>query len=205
MFIVALTGGIGSGKSEASNAFANLDVPIVDLDAISHQLTAENQPLTHKIIAAFGQKYASKEGVLHREKMRKLIFDNPSARSQLNAILHPAIHEEATRQIRTHSDAPYLILAIPLLDQDSPYISTINRILVLDCDENTQINRVKQRNNLSEDEIKRIIQAQTPRQVRLSMADDVITNDGNIEKLHLKIEDLHQKYIKTCIVSKTIS
>lgn len=205
MFIVALTGGIGSGKSEASNAFAKLGVPIVDLDAISHHLTAENQPLTHEIIAAFGQEYASKEGTLNRKKMRKLIFDNPSARIQLNAILHPAIHKEAIDQIHTHVNAPYLVLAIPLLDQESPYISTIDRILLIDCDEETQISRVKQRNNLSEDEIKRIIQAQTPRQVRLSMANDVITNDGNVEKLHAKIEDSHQKYIKTCIVSKTIS
>jgi dephospho-CoA kinase len=205
MFIVALTGGIGAGKSEASNIFASLGVPIVDLDVISHQLTAKNQPLVNTIITAFGQAYATEEGALNRKKMRQLIFKNPDARKQLNAILHPAIHEEATKQIQRHAHAPYTILAVPLLEKDSPYFSIINRTLVIDCDESSQINRVKQRNNLSEEEIKQIIQAQAPRQARLGIADDVITNNGNIEELHSKIENLHQKYIKTCIVNKTIS
>lgn len=205
MLIVALTGGIGSGKSEATSMFAKLGVPIVDLDVISHQLTAPNQPLINTIAAAFGQAYVTEDGALDREKMRQLIFSDPNARDQLNAILHPAIHEEAIKQMRKYAHTPYAILAIPLLDQDSPYTAAIDRTLVIDCDESTQVNRVKQRSNLEEDQIKAIIQAQTPRQARLDMADDVITNDSDIEMLRSKIEHLHQKYIKTCIVSKTIT
>jgi len=205
MMIVALTGGIGCGKSEATRLFASLGVPIVDLDVIAHALTAENQPLVSTIATTFGQEYLTKEGVLNRTKLRQFVFNHPHARGQLNAILHPAIYQEAMNQISRQQHAPYIILAIPLLDQDSPYMAVINRILVIDCDESTQINRVKQRSNLSATEIKQIIHAQPSRQARQDIADDLITNDKNIENLRQKVENLHQKYIKTCIVNKTIS
>lgn len=205
MFIVALTGGIGSGKSEASNTFASLGIPIVDLDVISHQLTAPGQPIVRTLAAAFGQVYMTESGALDRTKMRQLVFDNPSARNQLNTILHPAILVEATKQIETHKQAPYVILAIPLLDQNSPYLTMVNRVLVIDCDEDTQISRVKQRSDLNANEVKQIIQAQIPRQARLNIANDIITNNGDINALRAKVMKLHQKYIKTCIVNKTIS
>ena len=201
MFTVALTGGIGSGKSEATQAFSKLGVPIVDLDAIAHQRTVAKQPL----IAKFGQSYVTEEGALDRDKMRELVFNKESARHDLNAILHPAIYQEAVKQLQVHADAPYAILAIPLLDKDSPYMSVIDRILVIDCDEKTQIQRVKQRSQLDSIQVKQIIQAQMPRQARLAMADDLIENNGNIEELRQKINVLHLKYGKTCIVSKTIS
>jgi dephospho-CoA kinase len=205
MFIVALTGGIGCGKSEATRIFAELGVPIVDLDSISHELTAANQPLVKKIVATFGQVYGTEEGALNRTKMRQLIFNNPQARDELQTILHPAIYKKAMEQFDAYPHAPYIILAIPLLDENSPYMSSIHRILVIDCEEKTQINRVKHRSNLSELDIKQIIQAQMPREARQKMADDLINNDGSIEVLREKIENLHQKYIKTCIVNKTIS
>jgi len=205
MFIVALTGGIGSGKSEASKMFSELGVPIVDLDVISHELTAEHQPLVNSIVATFGSEYMTKDGALNRVKMRQLIFNNHKALKQLNNILHPAIHQEAVHQLNKLDDAPYTILAIPLLEQDSVYLPAIDRILVVDCDESSQIERVKQRNHLGEPEIKRIIQAQPSRQTRLSMADDILENNGNLEDLRRKVSNFHQKYIKTCIVNKTIS
>ena len=205
MLIVALTGGIGCGKSEATRIFASLGVPIVDLDVIAHALTATNQPLVSTIATTFGQEYLTEEGALNRTKLRQYVFNHPQARDQLNAILHPAIYQEALHQFSKHQHAPYLILAIPLLDQDSPYMAEIDRILVIDCDESTQINRVKQRSNLSTIEIKQIINAQPSRQARQDIADDLITNDKNIENLRQKVLDLHQKYIKTCIVNKTIS
>lgn len=205
MYTVALTGGIGCGKSEATQIFSKLGVPIVDLDIISHQLTTANQPLLHQITAKFGQSYVTKEGALDREKMRELVFNKESARRDLNAILHPAIYQEAVKQLQEFADTPYTILATPLLDKDSPYIPVIDRILVIDCDEETQIQRVKQRSQLDVIQIKQIIQAQLPRQSRLALADDLIENNGNIEELSRKIGDLHLKYSKTCIVSKTIS
>ncbi len=205
MFTIALTGGIGSGKSEATKIFSSLGVPIVDLDIISHQLTAEKQPLVSEIAAAFGQEYISASGALDRAKMRQLVFSNDQARKQLNEILHPAIYKEAINQLRQHSDQPYAVLAIPLLEEGSIYATSIDRVLVIDCEPEKQIERVKQRSHLTEQEIKQIIEAQIPRQTRIKIADDLIENNGSIADLRSKIEKLHQKYIKTCIVSKTIS
>lgn len=205
MFTVALTGGIGCGKSEAAKTFSELGVPIIDLDIISHQLTAPKQTVVTAIAEAFGPSYLTKEGALNRAKMRELVFTNKQALEKLNAILHPAIFEEAVKQLKAPSDAPYTILAIPLLEQDSQYAPMIDRILVIDCEESRQIKRVKQRSKLTENEIKQIIEAQTPRSTRNEMADDLIENNGDIDELQKKIVKLHQKYIKTCIVSKTIS
>ena len=205
MLTIALTGGIGSGKSEATKIFSSLGVPIVDLDIIAHQLTAEKQPLSNQIAEAFGQEFITVEGALDRTKMRQLVFANNHARKQLNEILHPAIYKEAIKQLQQFNNQPYVVLAIPLLEEDSIYATSIDRILVIDCEPEKQIERVKQRNQLTEREIKQIIEAQMPRQTRIKMADDLIENNGSIADLRHKIENLHQKYIKTCIVSKTIS
>ncbi len=205
MYVVALTGGIGCGKSEATKIFAELGVPITDMDVISHQLTAANQPLLNAIAADFGQSYITPEDALNRAAMRKLVFSDDAARAKLNAILHPAIFDEAIQQLNQHKSAPYQILAIPLLFENPGYLPHIQRILLIDCDESTQIERVKQRSQLSETEIRNIIKAQTPREKRLAQADDVIKNDENIEKLREKILLLNKKYINTCILSKTIS
>jgi dephospho-CoA kinase len=204
MLTVALTGGIGSGKSQTATLFAALGVPIVDLDVIAHQLTAPNKPLVAQIAASFGEAYVAADGALDRNKMRQLVFDHADARTQLNAILHPAIHDEAIKQLHSHKSMPYAILVIPLLDKSSVYNAMIDSVLVIDCEEATQINRVKQRNKWDEKQIKKIIDAQMPRQARLAMADDVIKNNGNINVLRQKVNELHQKYIKTCILRKTI-
>jgi len=205
MFIVALTGGIGCGKSEATRVFAELGVPIVDLDVISHRLTNEDQAILRQIATQFGASFINADGTLNRNAMRKLVFSDPQARSQLNAILHPAIHREAIATLERHQNHPYAILAIPLLDKHSPYLSSINRILLIDCDEQTQIERVKARSQLSEEEIRRIIQAQSSQAARLEIADEVIENNGNLAELREKILAIHQKYINACIVSKTSS
>jgi len=180
-------------------------VPIVDLDVISHQLTAANQPLVTKIAAQFGAEFVTPEGALNRAAMRKLVFNNIDAREKLNAILHPAIYNEAVSQLNSHSQAAYQILAIPLLFESVHYMPRIDQVLVIDCDEKIQIERVKLRSQLSEAEIKQIIAAQTSRKERLSIADDVIENNGSVAKLREKIQRQHQKYINTCVVSKTIS
>ena len=204
MFVIALTGGIGSGKSEAASIFAELGVPVTDVDVISHALTAANQPLVSDIKANFGSAYITPEGALNRAAMRKLVFEDAAARDKLNALLHPAIYDEAVKQLQSHQDAPYQILAIPLLFESPRYASHVNRILLIDCDENTQIARVKQRSQLPESEILQIIKTQTPHQERLKLADDVIENNENVAKLREKILKIHQKYLNTCIVSKTI-
>ena len=208
MFIVALTGGIGSGKSEAAKIFVELGVPVTDVDVISHQLTAPNQPLIKEIEANFGKQYITPEGALNRAAMRALIFNDDNARAKLNALMHPAIYDAALTQLQANQNrisksAPYQILAIPLLFESSQYAAHINRILLIDCDEASQIARVKQRSQLPESEILQMINAQTPRKKRLKLADDIIENNENVAKLHEKIVKIHQKYLNTCIVSKT--
>ena len=210
MFVVALTGGIGSGKSAAAKIFAELGIPVTDVDVISHELTAANQTLVNDIKANFGSDYITPEGALDRAAMRKLVFTDEVARAKLNTLLHPAIYDEALLQLQANQDhliksAPYQILVVPLLFDSPRYLPHINRILVIDCDESTQIERVKQRSNLPESEIINIIKAQTSRKKQLSLANEVIENNGSIEKLREKILELHQKYINTCILSKTIS
>ena len=204
MFVVGLTGGIGSGKSEAAKLFAELGVPVTDVDVISHQITGANQPLIKDIEANFGYAYITPQGALNRAAMRKLVFNDDAARTKLNAILHPAIYDEALKQLEQNKHAPYQILAIPLLLESPRYSPHINRILLIDCDEATQIARVKLRSQLPESEILQIIKAQTPRKKLLSLANDIIKNNKNVTELREKVIKIHQKYLNTCIVSKTI-
>lgn len=210
MFVVALTGGIGSGKSEAANIFAELGVPVTDVDAISHQLTAANQPLISVLAANFGNRYITPDGALNRTSMRNLVFSDQDALKKLNAILHPAIYDEAIKQLQQNSDVPnqilpYQILVIPLLFESPRYLPHINRILMIDCDEQIQIARVRKRSSLPMSQIKQIIKAQTSRKQRLKLANDVIENNQSVDELREKIILIHKKYIKTCILSKTIS
>ena len=204
MFVVGLTGGIGSGKSEAAKLFAELGVPVTDVDVISHQITGANQPLIKDIEANFGYAYITPQGALNRAAMRKLVFNDDAARTKLNAILHPAIYDEALKQLEQNKHAPYQILAIPLLFESPRYSPHINRILLIDCDEAMQIARVKLRSQLPESEILQIIKAQTPRKKLLLLANDIIKNNENVADLREKVMEIHQKYLNTCIVSKTI-
>jgi dephospho-CoA kinase len=203
MYVVALTGGIGSGKSEAAKVFTELAVPVIDVDEISHQLTAAQQPIIPDIEANFGKEYITPAGALNRPAMRDLVFNDHDARDKLNAILHPAIYTEALRQLSLNKHAPYQVLAIPLLFESPRYAPHVDRILLIDCNEKTRIDRVKKRSQLSESEIKKIIRTQTPRKKQILLAHDVIENNGNVEKLREKILQIHQKYLNTCIVSKT--
>ena len=204
MVVIGLTGGIGSGKSEAAKIFAELGVPVTDVDAISHALTAANQPLVADIAAQFGKQYITPEGALNRAAMRDLVFNDAAARNKLNAILHPAIFDAALAALQANSHAPYQLLAVPLLFESPRYAPHINRILLIDCNEKTRIARVKKRSQLTESAIKKIIRTQTPRKKQLLLAHDVIENNENVEKLREKILLIHQKYLNTCIVSKTI-
>ncbi len=209
MFVIALTGGIGSGKSEAANIFAELGVPVTDLDVISHQLTAAKQPLVTDIKTYFGDAYITPEGALNRAAMRSLVFNDNNARAKLNSLMHPAIYTAAllklqANQMSPSKNIPYQILAIPLLFESPRYLPLINRILLIDCNKATQIARVKMRSQLPESEILQIIKAQTPRKKLLKCADDIIKNDKNMTDLRNNVMLIHQKYLNTCVVSKTI-
>lgn len=205
MAVVALTGGIGSGKSEAARQFSLLGVPVVDVDMISHTLTQAGTPVMEEIRRVFGDHYLTADGALDRAKMRALVFDNAIERLKLEAILHPAIQNHALTDLATneHLLHPcYQILVIPLLFENSRYVSMLQKIIVVDCDEQLQIKRAMQRSKLTADQVKKIMASQVSRSTRLKMADEIIENNGTLGELAERITQIHEKLIKTCIVSK---
>lgn len=205
MTIIALTGGIGSGKTEAASQFAALGVPIVDTDVIAHALTANGHPMLQKISQALGPGFVSADGVLDRAKMRTFIFDNKEARIKLEALLHPAIHAEAVNQLALNQktlNPAYQIVVVPLLFESDRYKTLSHKTMVIDCDEATQISRTMKRSQLSEQQVKAIMAAQVSRATRLDRADIVIENNGSQADLREKVSDFHKNFIKTCIVSK---
>ncbi|NOT66895.1 MAG: dephospho-CoA kinase [Methylophilaceae bacterium] len=202
MFVVGLTGGIGSGKSEATRIFASLGVPIVDVDVISHQLTAAGQPILKEIIAFFGEEFLLENGELNRKAISRKIFADSALRLRLEAILHPAIYDKALQELAKNSQAPYQILAIPLLFEGTRYQPIIQRSLLIDCDASLQISRTMQRSSLPEKTVRDIMAIQVSREVRRALASDIVENNGNIEQLRTKITKIHENYIHTCIVSE---
>lgn len=205
MYIVALTGGIGSGKSEAAKQFAKLGVPIVDVDVISHQLTANGNPLLMHIQQAFGKQVFNEDLSLNRAKLRAHVLANPTERIKLEQLIHPAIHHEALVQLNANQkklQPDYQILVIPLLFENNRYQDIVNKVLVIDCDESLQIQRAMARSQLTEQEVLAIMAAQSTRATRLKLADEVIKNNDSREELINNVNKLHKKLIKTCIVSK---
>ena len=203
MYIVGLTGGIGSGKSEAAKLFAELGAPVVDVDVISHELTTKGQATLKKIAQVFGKDILSSDGSLNRAALRQKVFADSEVRKKLEAILHPAIYNKATERLQENASAPYQILAIPLLFESDRYLKIINRSLVIDSDTKLQIVRASKRDGLLEADIQKIIDVQMPREKRNALADDIILNDGSIEELKEKVKQVHEKYIHTCVIDNS--
>ncbi|MCB5205909.1 dephospho-CoA kinase [Methylovorus mays] len=200
--IVGLTGGIGSGKSAAAAQFAALGVPVIDVDVISHQITAPGQAAVLAIADALGDDMLSADGSLNRSAVRSKVFQDASARKQLEGILHPAIYEEAQRQLQqVCNTAPYCIIVVPLLFESERYQQLIDRSLLIDCEESIQIARTMHRSQMSEIEVKNIMAAQLPRETRRQLANDTILNNGSLQELQENVIAYHQKYINPCIVS----
>ncbi|HEY3299215.1 MAG TPA: dephospho-CoA kinase [Methylophilaceae bacterium] len=202
MYVVALTGGIGAGKSEAAKTFANLGVPIVDVDIISRQLTSAGQPIVQEIAKVFGSTFITQDGALDRTMMREKVFASDTERKKLEAILHPAIHAQAMRELFSNTTAPYQILAIPLFFETDRYSGVVKRTLLIDCDEPLQIERTSQRPGMTVEMVQSIIAAQASRSFRRALANDIIENDGTIESLVEKVNEMHKKYMQACIVSE---
>lgn len=205
MTIVALTGGIGSGKSEAAKQFIALGVPVVDTDVIAHALTAAGESVLTDISDVFGIDFINTDGTLNRAKLRKHVFENPAERLKLEAIIHPAIHEQALKQLAENESKlhpAYQVLVVPLLFENHRYDGVADKVLVIDCDESLQIKRAMARSQLSESEIRAMMGAQVTRSVRLSFADEVIVNNASLTELRENVSRIHKKLIKTCIVSK---
>ena len=192
-FTVALTGGIGSGKSTVSALFADLGVPIIDADEVSHALTSRHGAALPEIAAAFGDVLIDADGNLDRGELRHLVFNDPNARKRLEGILHPPIRAEMQAR-RTNAVGPYATLAIPLLFETGQR-NLADRVLVIDVPESTQIERVKARNGLDEQQIRRIMASQVRRTERLAGADDVIDNNGTLADLVPQVARLHSRYL----------
>lgn len=194
MFTVALTGGIGSGKSAVADLFAKMGVPIIDTDIIARDLVKPGKPALADIRQSFGSEIITKSGELDRAKLARLTFSSSRLRKQLEDILHPRIHTEIRLKLQK-LDSPYAIVVIPLL-VETGQVEAYNRVLVVDCDEATQINRVIQRDHRSEDQIKAIMEVQAKRPERISWADDIIENNGSLQDLEQKVIHLHNVYLK---------
>lgn len=193
IFTVVLTGGIASGKSTVSGLFEELGVPVVDTDRISRELVEPGKPALEAIVDAFGEGCLDDTGRLDRRRMRALIFDDPAARQHLESILHPLISTEVRRRLAA-LDAVYCIVVIPLYAESSAY-GWIDRVLVVDVGEDTQIARVMKRDRISRDLARSILAIQAGRRKRLALADDVIRNEGTLEHLAAEVRELHRQYL----------
>jgi len=193
-FVVGLTGGIGSGKSTVADLFVDRGAALVDTDAIAHQLTAVGGGAMPALIREFGAEVATATGALDRPAMRQRAFADPSARARLEAILHPLIRQVSAERCQSAA-TPYVILAVPLLVESGTYRERCDRILVVDCPESLQVERVVARNGMSAAEVRAIMAAQVSRQQRLAAADDVVGNDGDRARLADQVDALHLKYL----------
>ncbi|QIE25044.1 dephospho-CoA kinase [Caballeronia sp. SBC2] len=196
MFSIGLTGGIGSGKTTVADMFAARGVPVIDTDLIAHQITAPGGVAMPLIESTFGPEYVAADGSLDRAKMRTLVFSDNTAKAQLESITHPLIRAESERQ-RNAAQATYHIVVVPLLIEAGERASKVERVLVVDCPVDTQIERVIRRNGFTRDQVLAIIARQATREARLAAADDVVVNDSaaTLETLQREVDALHARYV----------
>lgn len=192
MLVVGLTGGIGCGKSTVTRFFQEWSVPVIDADDIAHAIVQPGQPTLAAIVDTFGPGVLTANGSLDRANLRQLIFHNPTAKATLEKIMHPPIFKSMHHALTLES-SPYGILSIPLLFETGHHVN-VERILVIDCPEPLQIERVKQRDNLSRSTIDAIMKSQCSREFRLQHTDDFISNDGSLDHLKEDVERLHRHY-----------
>ncbi|HWT71113.1 MAG TPA: dephospho-CoA kinase [Oxalicibacterium sp.] len=193
-FSVGLTGGIGSGKSTVAALFAAEGAAIVDTDAIAHQLTMADGAAILPIRRIFGDAFIAADGALDRARMRNAVFADPASKAKLEAILHPLIRSE-TERAAANAQGVYLMFVVPLLVESGVWKDRVSRVLVVDCPEEVQIQRVMQRNGFSEEQVRAIMATQAPRARRLAAADDVIMNHGIDETaLRTQVATLHRQY-----------
>ena len=191
---VGLTGGIASGKSTAAKFFGALGVPILDSDQIARDVVEPGQPPLERLVERFGPKILTADGHLDRPALRDIVFSDPKARADLEALTHPAIG--AALEARSAvAGGPYQILVIPLLVEKN-LASHVDRVLVVDCDEELQVRRLRDRDGSTPEEVQAILKAQAPRAARLKAADDVIRNDSDMSAVRDQVAALHARYLE---------
>lgn len=194
MYVVGLTGGIGSGKSIVAGHFRHLGIAVTDADEVARQAVLPGSHALEQIILHFGSDIASPDGSLNRPKLRQIIFAEPEQRNWLETLLHPIIRT-MTKSRLEEAKGPYTILESPLLLEMGQQ-SEVNRVLVVDVPKELQVARASERDNNSCQQIESIIDSQISRAERIKLADDILDNSGNIKCLKNKVFDLHKKYLK---------
>jgi dephospho-CoA kinase len=201
-YCVGLTGGVGSGKSTAAEMFEALGAAVVDTDEISRALTGEGGAAMPEIREQFGPDYLAADGSLDRGRMRRLVFGNSAARARLEAILHPLIRAQSHARVAA-ARTPYVILVVPLLLETGAYREMIMRVLTVDASEERQVERASRRGGLSAEEVRAIMASQLPRAERLARSDDVLDNDGSMDRLRSQVEALHARYLALARIDDT--
>lgn len=193
MFIVGLTGGIGSGKTAASDMFQDLGVAIVDADVVAREVVEPGQPALNAIVEHFGHEVMTDDQRLDRAMLRQRIFENSAEKKWLESLLHPIIREEIKRQLLACT-SPYAILVSPLLFETNQHL-LVNRTLLIDVPKEIQLNRASNRDRNSIEQIQKIIDSQLPREVKRERADDIIVNDLSLDDLKQKVVQQHAQYL----------
>jgi dephospho-CoA kinase len=192
-YLVGLTGGIGCGKNTVGARFAELGSGLIDADAVAHSLTRREAPGWLAIRAEFGENFFGPDGELDRARLRQAVFADAATKARLETVLHPLIRNETTRQIGDSTSA-YVLLMVPLLFESGRYRERCRRVLVVDCLESTQVRRVAERNGMAPDDVRAIIRTQIGRAQRLALADDVIDNEGDPDRLAGAVARLDRLY-----------
>ena len=194
MFVVGLTGGIGSGKTAASDYLASQGIVVVDADQVSRQVVEPGKPALKEIRHHFGDQVLHEDGTLNRPALREIVFADRQARADLERITHPAIGKEIRRQLKA-ARSPYTVLVSPLLLETDQY-SLVDRVLLVDVPEELQRTRTAERDGVPESQVDAIMQAQMSRDSRRQKADDIVVNDDTLEALHRQLDTLHRKYLE---------
>ncbi|MDZ7735359.1 MAG: dephospho-CoA kinase [Gammaproteobacteria bacterium] len=192
-FRIGMTGGIGSGKSTVGECFRSLGVEVLDADQITRELTAPEQLVLDEIRSIFGNEAINSRGELSRTFLRSRIFTNNDQRKRLEALLHPRVYERLG-EYSDKLDAAYVVWIVPLL-LETRSADRVDRVLVIDCPEELQVQRAAARDQQSGADIREIMNRQLTREARLKQADDVILNDGELKSIRGKVQDLHHKYL----------
>ncbi|MDX9873380.1 MAG: dephospho-CoA kinase [Spongiibacteraceae bacterium] len=201
MFVVGVTGGIGSGKTAVTHIFAKLGIHVVDADVVAREIVQPGQPALEAIVNHFGPAVLDNNGHLDRSSLRELIFRDPAERRWLEELLHPLIGQEVQRQLQA-GGSPYVIYASPLLIEKGQQ-TLCNRVLVVDLPEELQLERTGRRDQQSREQVQRIMATQASRTERLRHADDILENSGSLERLEQQVRKLHEHYLELANQSQT--
>lgn len=193
MLRVGLTGGIACGKSAVAEAFARRGVPLIDTDLIAREVVEPGEPGLARVAEAFGPDILNADGSLNRAELRARVFADPERKRRLEAILHPLIRARTLERLR-NAEGPYAVVVVPLL-VETDFDELVDRVLVVDCAPETQVERLVARDTGSRAEAARIIASQAPREARLARANDVLRNDGSLAELDRAVGELHERYL----------